>query len=273
MARSPLQPVSRGQRIELLANEHNAFIDAALATKRGERRVPRFDSGGMGLMPTSPAIIRVRNGTAGLGPGTDFDRFDIVGLSEPIFLPEESEPSFINETGFKAVIPQDPTHVGRFAVLLEPLAIGRIGRAVIAGMVTCRIADATAVAGDGLDIKHNDRTGLTRTPGGAATLLWRESGSGGWGLVHLGQHHPSVLAGYITAVTGSTNATYDVRATISDRISLSGTTPINRVIPAPTVTWNPAAVNDPCLLVWRKLPSPTWAMAQLTETIQTDACT
>ncbi len=52
----------------------------------------------------------------------------MLGIDGPIFTPVDSEDGFKNRVALVGVTPANPTHLGRFAILLEPIANGKIGQ-------------------------------------------------------------------------------------------------------------------------------------------------
>ena len=86
------------------------------------------------------------------------------------------------------VTPLVPDHVGKFAILLEPVELSGVARAAIGGLCVAKIYAAT---GEDwypyADIADNDPVKLRSAPHGAAQVLWREAGAGtNWGVVRLG---------------------------------------------------------------------------------------
>jgi len=117
-------------------------------------------------------IIRVKN-VAGL----DLLRNSIVGLQEPIFLPTTDKSratnAFVREVTFRGTIPSS-TFQGKFAVLLDPIGIGKIGRAYVAGV--CPVKVNIRSAGDTCcDVENDDTTQLySMSQGGSAQILWAQ---------------------------------------------------------------------------------------------------
>lgn len=129
-------------------------------------------------------VILVRNETA-----TEQERWAVVGLANPIITPTENEAEFEQRVTFDGIIPVDPTHVGKFAVLQEPLAAGAIGRACVYGVTQAklRVDSGDDVIGFA-DIIDGDTTALANVSDGSARVLWAESSgsSDRWCLVALG---------------------------------------------------------------------------------------
>ena len=114
-------------------------------------------------------IIRVLNDT-----GSNLDRGRILGLEEPIFVPEEtSEAAALREVAFVGVEPATK-HTGKFAVLLEPALTGVVVRAVIAGACWARVnvVDETHTYAD---VEDGETGALKSSFDGSAQILWKES--------------------------------------------------------------------------------------------------
>jgi hypothetical protein len=173
---SELQKVQPGQKLRITARTFNAMIDAARTHQEGQRNLDRTS-----LFSERPnGIVSVKNASGG-----DRDRFDILGLEGPIIGPADNLVEFKNRVTFDGAVPRMPDHTGRFAVLLEPLAAGRIGLGLVSGIVACRI--------NVLHIRHryvevdpgafHPETALS----GSGQILYRESGLGlRWSVLRLG---------------------------------------------------------------------------------------
>lgn len=175
-----LKKVQSGDPLTIPAATFNAFIDAALDQRRRQRGVgregqPVFHQAG---------IILVRNDTGG-----DLDRFSAVGFSGPIVGPTDNEDEFKNRATAIGITPAVPSHRGRFAVYLEPVAAGGIAHACVSGVIPCRI-DVAHASHRRADVIH-DSTTLTSGHHGGAEILWKESGEGlKWAILKLGLSVP-----------------------------------------------------------------------------------
>jgi len=126
-------------------------------------------------------IIRVKNAS-----GADLDRFAVVGLDEPVFLPSTHLEEFKREVVFSGVTPTS-SHVRKFAVLLEPAANDdRVVRAIVAGVVQVQV-DVSVTAHEYAQAKASTNNKLESSGDGPAQILWRETGTGvKWAIVRLG---------------------------------------------------------------------------------------
>jgi hypothetical protein len=117
------------------------------------------------LQNTGGIVVWVKNDS-----GTDVDRFGVLGIDEPIILPDENENEFAMRVALKCVTPSaggssEDDNRGRFVICAEPIANGKIGRAFIAGVCACKLQDNS----------------------GSAVVLWKDESSGGeWAIIRLG---------------------------------------------------------------------------------------
>ena len=79
-------------------------------------------------------FITIRNDT-----GADLAATDIVGLNEPVILPEDDLDAFKDDVTIAAIAPSISSHLSRFAVMVEPVESGQPGSAAIAGVVAVMV--------------------------------------------------------------------------------------------------------------------------------------
>lgn len=189
-----MEKVKPGERLRIPAETWNTFIDVADAWRRQRHAVhrkPQHDGPQTG-------IVLVRNESGAARP-----RFGVLGIDGPILDPEDSLAGFQERPTVRGVVPT-AEHVGRFVVLLEPLADGAIGRASVDGICIARVEMSSA--GDRLaDCAAGQTEKLVANPAGTARLLWVAEAatypSTGWAIVQLGcGGSGSVLWAKITAI-------------------------------------------------------------------------
>ena len=162
MAGDAFKKVQPGQRLEVTAEAFNAFLDAARAVR--EHKV--FGTEASQFFRQS-GIVKVKNAS-----GADRGRFAVLGLTEPIILPADKLVEFKRQVTFEGIVPVKNVHKGKFAVLLEPIATGKIGLAVIAGVVPVRLQVNPAKLYDRAEIIDGDTQKLRNLPHGSARVLW-----------------------------------------------------------------------------------------------------
>lgn len=152
----------------LKADTWNAFVDAA----NGFQSVVHVGPGASRYPRERPAAtVLVRNATT-----LQKDPGEILALGAPLVLPSVNAKTFASRIAFEGTLPTAADH-GRFAVLQEPIAAGKMGFAAVAGVVAVTVE----ISHDWLkraDITPGFATKLTAKPNGTAEILWIESGTG-----------------------------------------------------------------------------------------------
>jgi len=171
-----LRKVRSGQKLSIPAAAYNTFIDAAVDYRRrtagiGQQAEPSVRQSG---------IVLVHNGS-----GSEQNRLAVLGIDSPIIAPTSNEDEFKNHVALSCVEPTADTHEGRFVIILEPIAAGKIGRAYAAGVCPARVQVEDEDHGFA-DIKDGDASCLESRSSGAAHILWKEAGMGlKWAVVRL----------------------------------------------------------------------------------------
>ena len=192
MPGDPFRKVTTGEQITSLpAVAWNAFIDAALAERKRNRQVA--PGGAQAFLQGD--IIRVKNNS-----GSDCDRFNILGLDVPVILPTghsgDDLPEFQSQILQSGITPTTASHLGKFVVLLDPIADGEVGRAYASGCTPCLInvqhADHVMA-----DVYDSQPAKLQSSHAGAAQILWKASSGTGdkWAVVRLGRFGPTYFQG------------------------------------------------------------------------------
>jgi len=171
------QKVKSGDPIQIAASTFNTMLDA---TQDYVNRRMGQDSPA-GTVFRDADVILVKNGSS-----QSVGRFGILGIDDIVIDPASVPEQFVADPALVGVTPAVPDHNSRFVVLLEPLAPGLIGRAVISGCVPVQVK--YDFAGDVLKCGIvNGETGYLFGGVGAAEVIWRSEGSGvKWAIVRLG---------------------------------------------------------------------------------------
>lgn len=187
MAGDVFKKVQPGQRLEVTAEAFNAFLDAA----RAVREHKQFGTEASQFCRQS-GIVRVKNVS-----GVDQVRYAVLGIAEPIISPLINLDEFKRQVTFDGIIPGIYVHEGRFVILHEPLAAGRIGLAAIAGVTPVRLLVDPAHLYEFAGPIAGDTSKLQNVPHGSARVLWVESGgpTERWAVVRLddGDYQAHVL--------------------------------------------------------------------------------
>lgn len=162
------EKASKGEPLRIEATTWNTLVDVAAAHRA--RQTP-FGSKGTTYRPPDTDVVLVKNDSGG-----DRDRFSVLGIDTPIIAPSDNQAEFDNRPAFSASLPAAANHVGGWCLLIEPIASGRVGRAVVSG-VTPAIITVNDVSDHYVDIADGDDE-LSSGQWGAARILWKESGTG-----------------------------------------------------------------------------------------------
>jgi len=130
-----LQKVQSGQKLVIPAAAYNSFIDAAVDYRRRTAKI------GQKAEPSQrqASIVLVRNDS-----GSDQNRLAVLGVDTPVIDPANNEDEYKNRVALSCVTPAENTHEGKFVVLAEPIATGKIGRAYAAGVCPVQIVVPTS---------------------------------------------------------------------------------------------------------------------------------
>jgi hypothetical protein len=174
---NPFEKVTKGQRIKIAAAAWNPLMDVA------RREAGRAGMGGADPLQYAGnrSIVRVYNGS-----GSDVDRFCVLGIDDAQITPTDNPTDFLNFPVISGVTPTAAAHTGWFAITIEPIISGKIGTAVLSGMVPVRV-NMIAATDAWADVKDGDATQLQSNALGSAQILYVESGTGTkWAWVRLG---------------------------------------------------------------------------------------
>lgn len=179
MAGDPFRKPRPGDPLAIPAEAYGAFVDAALAERR--RQLGRTGGGAVGGPGFDGSVVLVKNAS-----GADRGRFEVLGIDQPVILPSANPDGFKERVALSCVTPTADHAGGRFVVLLEPLAGGAVGRAVAAGVAVCQLS-VTAAGDTFADAEAGVTATLKTAESGAASILWKEPGTGTrWAVVHVG---------------------------------------------------------------------------------------
>ncbi|MCI0638475.1 MAG: hypothetical protein L0Y72_14175 [Gemmataceae bacterium] len=165
-----------GQRLPgLPAKPWNNFLAKAAQPLPIGRTIaaPHFRSAG---------IIDILNNT-----GSTRAQFNIVGLGDPMVTPATNVDEWRNHLTFEGVALVEADHANKFAILLEPLQEGSIGKAVVSGVVQCRMEVTTPVTPKDFAKITTNMSRLQDATSGPARILWIEGNgqSEQWATVRL----------------------------------------------------------------------------------------
>ena len=126
-----MEKVKAGDKVVIRASTWNAFIDAANWTK--EQRQNQLGKGLRSGVGTG--IVLVKN-----GEGEQRDRFTALVLSDIAIPPNVNEDEFVSCAPVFVGQKMTEEREGKpYAILLQPLAAGEIGRAMVLGITPAKV--------------------------------------------------------------------------------------------------------------------------------------
>jgi hypothetical protein len=169
----------------------NRFLDAADIAERlnaGLTPVPQQNN--------NNALVLIKNATAG-----NREMFQVLGIDTLSITPANNPEMLFTGPALSCIDPLSPDHVGRFAVLAQPIAAGELGYAWISG--TCWAIINISSADHGFaEIANGDYAALHSGATGSAQILWSEGvGADSKALVRLG-NPPYDLDSALKAISG-----------------------------------------------------------------------
>jgi len=218
-----LKKVQSGSPLVIPAQTFNAFIDAARDyqdRQLGQQRTALSSSNDSGM-------VLLKNIS-----GADRARFEILGINTPLIQPADNLDQFVNRPALSGVTPTAANHWGKFGVLAEPIRNGALGEAWVSGVCPVKIDIANANHWHA-DIADGSAAYLKSSGGGAAQILWKDSGTGvRWAVVRLGRWSPTVFPVNLTQTGGSQGTsttaaswTYSVVDPVTNQTLATGVNP------------------------------------------------
>lgn len=295
MAGDAYKKVQVGRPLNIPAETFNAFIDAARAHKQSTVAFGQSPSGEF----RQTGLVPVKNIT-----GEERQRFDVVGVDDPVFTPDDSLDSFKNQIALDGAIPCEHRHLGRFAILQEPADANGIVPAAVAGVTIARV-DVVDESHPFCDVVNCGTEALQSNPTGSAKLIWKEAGTGTkWAVIRFGETEATPSGSTTTTTTPdptsttvgpTTTTTPDVAPNLCsgtcrwiwsaasntwslDNDGCSGTT---TTTPEPTTTGEPtttttgaptSTTEDPCAVCATTTPDPSTTTTSTPTTLPPGAC-
>lgn len=168
----------------------NAIIDAARQNRSRPLNVIPHTLDEFG----EPGILVVNN-------GSDVEQFGVLGLGDVGITQADNDSEFATRVYMQGETPAAGTHEGRFAIALEPIVSGDVGRAVVTGLVQCKI-NVRNQYHDRADIKDTDLTQLDSGHVGAAKIVWVAGTTGTqWAIIDI--NHAKPTTAFWAKITGN----------------------------------------------------------------------
>ena len=174
-----MNKVQTGDPIQIKAATWNSFIDAAEYVKnlQSDQRGGPLSNG------NSSGVVLLKNGESTL-----FPRFSAMAITDVLIRPDANEPEFTGKC---------PAFLGRkvtnayeeypYAVLLEPVDAGKIGRALLLGIVPAKVSILDPEHKFAEPVSSSATGALQSAENGVARILWKAGDSGSqWCMLQLG---------------------------------------------------------------------------------------
>ena len=174
-----MNKVQTGDLIQIKASTWNSFIDAAEYVKN----LQSDQSGGVLRNGNYSGVVLLKNGESTL-----FPRFSAMAITDVLIRPDVNEPEFTGKC---------PAFLGRkvtnayeeypYAVLLEPVDAGKIGRALLLGIVPAKVSILDPEHKFAEPMVGNASGAMQSAENGVARIIWKGGNSGNqWCLLQLG---------------------------------------------------------------------------------------
>lgn len=199
-----MKTVANGSPVRPSAQWQNRVTSA---TKKVESSGSMLSAGQPGIRQPQ-GLIYVQNNS-----GEDRKRFEILGIDDIQYGPDDNKAEFQNNPSLIGVTPKENEHAGNFVICAEPIADQAVGRAWIFGVCPVQI-DIQNVSDGFADVDDNEPGQLKSGQSGAAQILWTENDENGttdtgimWALVRL--TGPGPLICLTAQLSGKSGTRYD----------------------------------------------------------------
>ena len=174
-----MEKVRQGEAVSIKAATWNSFVDAAQFVKEAKQnRAASGISAGLDV-----GIVRIKNGES-----TPYDRFSVLVITGVCVTAETNEEEFTSCPPVFEGLKMTADREGKpYAVLLEPIAAGEIGRAMVLGITPAKVMINSADEDYAVPKADSSTGALESSATGTARILWRAGGSGEqWCVLQLG---------------------------------------------------------------------------------------
>lgn len=174
-----MKKVQPGEVLEIKASTWNAFIDAANYVKgvQGNQSAASLSNG------LHNGVVFVKNMES-----ATYARFSALVLADIVIKPNVNEPEFRDKipvfTGRKMT---EALEESPYAILLEPVATGKIGRALLLGIVPAKVNITDPEHKFAVPTPNSGSGAMQSEESGVARILWKAGSSGTqWCMLQLG---------------------------------------------------------------------------------------
>ena len=174
-----MEKVRSGEQLVIKASTWNAFIDAAnFAKEQRQNQLGKGLRSGVGA-----GVVLIKNAEPELR-----DRFTALILNDIAVPPSANENEFVSCPPVFIGQKMTDEREGRpYAILLEPVAAGAIGRAMVFGIVPAKVSIQDADDQYAVPTPNSSAGALQSDSTGVARIVWKAGGTGAqWCLLQLG---------------------------------------------------------------------------------------
>lgn len=174
-----MEKVRSGEAVNIKAATWNSFVDAANWVKEAKQNsVARGVSAGLDV-----GIVRIKNSESTLYP-----RFSALVITGVCVSAETNEEEFTSCPPVFEGLKMTADREGKpYAILLEPIEAGEIGRAMILGVTPAKVTINSSDDGYAVPKAGSSEGALESSATGTARILWRAGGGGEqWCVLQLG---------------------------------------------------------------------------------------
>lgn len=174
-----MQKVRQGESVSIKASTWNSFIDAANFVKEA-----RLNNWGKPLKSgLSTGIVLIKNVEE-----EPRERFSTLVITGVCVTPEANESEFIScPPVFEGGKMTESREGNAYVILLEPIAAGAIGRAMILGVTPAKVTISNSEDNFAVPKVGSSTGELESSSSGVARILWKGAGSGAqWCILQLG---------------------------------------------------------------------------------------
>ena len=174
-----MEKVRQGEQVVIRASIWNGFVDAANWVKEAKQ-----NSLGVGIKSgIGGGIVPMKNMEE-----RDYPRFSALVITGVAISPTANEDEFVScPTVFEGQKMTSEREDMPYAILLEPIAAGEIGRAMLLGLTPAKVAILSADDQYAVPKANSDNGALESSETGVARILWKAGGSGTqWCVLQLG---------------------------------------------------------------------------------------
>lgn len=160
-----LKRVMRGSRLNIPAATWNLLLEVAEAHKQGALGI----GGKRDLLRAESGLLYIKNMS-----GSDLDRLEVLGIDSVLFSPGDNEKQFLDMAVLTGSTPDVDVHLGKFAVLAEPIKNGKVGRAWVHGVFPVKMSMLDSEH-EFADVKDGETDYLESCVTGGVQILFYDS--------------------------------------------------------------------------------------------------